>query len=128
MERFMQKIPALCVGALAVSAAFAVLPAQAQTVAELVEQVKAMRQQLESQRARIDELERDVRSARRNEPLPAPAAAAAPAPALAGTAASAATQDELAATRGTGAADIGPLWAAPLAAPLAASPAAPASG
>ncbi|MGX4642517.1 acetate kinase [Massilia sp. SYSU DXS3249] len=113
----MQKIPALCVGALAVSAAFAVLPAKAQTVAELVEQVKAMRQQLESQRARIDELERDVRSARRTEPVPAPAAPASPA--LAGTQLPAATPDELAATRGAGAAPPNPAAASPLAAGLA---------
>jgi hypothetical protein len=119
-QQIRQNVPALAVGALIVSAAFYALPARAQSVGELVEQVKAMRQQLESQRARIDELERDVRSARRAEPAPAPAAA--PAPVLAGTAAPAASQDELAATRGTGAADISPLWAAP----LAASPAAPA--
>ncbi len=60
----MQKIPALCAGALAVSAAFCAFPAQAQSVEELSRQLKAMRQQLDAQRARIDELERDVRSAR----------------------------------------------------------------
>jgi hypothetical protein len=134
MHQIRQNIPALCVGALAVSAAFCSFPAQAQSVEELVEQVKAMRQQLESQRARIDELERDVRTARSAAPAPAPApapaATPAPAPAavaapvLAGTAAPAASQDELAATRGTGAADISPLWASP----VAAGPAAPASG
>jgi hypothetical protein len=102
----MQNIPALCVGALAVSAAFCALPAQAQSVEELVEQVKAMRQQLESQRARIDELERDVRTARRPTPTPAPAAAPASA-------------DELAATRGAGAALGQPASASPLASGLA---------
>ncbi|MEN3278592.1 MAG: hypothetical protein V7631_4382 [Massilia sp.] len=117
----MQKIPALSVGALAVSAALCALPAQAQSVEELVEQVKAMRQQLESQRARIDELERDVRSA---APPAAPAAAAAATPpALAGTSAQAATASELAATRGAGAgaraAVVNPASASPLAAGLA---------
>ena len=85
----MHTFPARCVGALIVSAAFGAIPAQAQSgaqsVDELVEQVKAMRQQLEAQRARIDELERDVRSARQAAVPPLPAQPAQPA--LAGTAA-----------------------------------------
>ncbi|WP_313703939.1 hypothetical protein [Massilia sp.] len=81
----MHTFPARCVGALIVSAAFGAMPAQAQSVDELVEQVKAMRQQLEAQRARIDELERDVRSARQAAVPPLPAQPAQPV--LAGTAA-----------------------------------------
>ena len=71
MERFMHTFPARCACALAVSVAFGAGPAQAQSVDELAQQVKAMRKQLESQRARIDELERGVHSARRAQaPLP----------------------------------------------------------
>ncbi|WP_227496417.1 acetate kinase [Massilia litorea] len=115
----MQKIPALCAGALAVSAAFCALPAQAQSVQELAEQVKAMRQQLEAQRTRIDELERDVRTARAT--APGPAAAATADPMLAGGAVSHATLDG---TRGTGNAPPDPATSSPLAAGLAV----PASG
>jgi len=105
----MPTFPALCVGALIVSAAFGVSPAQAQSVAqpgaqsaqsvtELVEQLKAMRQQLESQRARIDELERGVRTARQAEVAPAPATLA-PGALAAGLPA---TASELDLMRGTG--------------------------
>ncbi|MGJ9417607.1 acetate kinase [Massilia sp. CMS3.1] len=109
----MRKIPALCVGALAVSAAFCALPAQAQSVEELVEQVKAMRQQLDSQRARIDELERDTRSVR-SAPQRPPAAAPAlvTEPVLAGGAVS---NETLGATRGTGGGGAGQQPAAPAA-------------
>jgi len=104
----MHKFPALCVGALVVSAAFGALPAQAQSgaqanaqsVNELVEELKAMRQQLEAQRARIDELERGVRGTRQAglpaEPAPPamePGALAAGLPA---------TASELDALRGAG--------------------------
>jgi len=106
----MQKFPALCVGALAVSAAFCASPAQAQSVDELVEQVKAMRQQLEAQRARIDELERDVRSARQAQLPPAPGQAA-PAPLPVGL-------DQLEATRGAGMGPANAAAASPLAAGL----------
>jgi hypothetical protein len=112
----MQKIPALCVGAVAVSAAFCALPAQAQSVEELVEQVKAMRQQLESQRARIDELERDVqgqRSARARAPQAMPVMPEAldlADPRLAGRAVS---PQVLGAARGTGGAGAGQQQAAP---------------
>ena len=116
----MQKIPAPGVVLLSVSAALCAVPAQAQSVAELVEQVKAMRQQLESQRARIDELERDARALRPAASNPAVPAVPAPAsaPVLAGTATPAASSEELAATRGAG---NGPAGAAPQA------PAAPAA-
>jgi len=123
----MQKIPALCVGALAVSAAFYTLPAQAQSVEELVEQVKAMRQQLESQRARIDELERDVRTARTPAPAPMPLVPTMPEPVdladprFAGRAVS---SEALGAARGTGNAPVNPAVSSPLAAGLAV----PASG
>lgn len=108
----MHKFPALCVGALVVSAAFGALPAQAQSgaqpgaqsqsVNELVEQLKAMRQQLESQRARIDELERDVRTTRQAglPPQPAPAPQAMEPGALA--AGLPATASELDSLRGAG--------------------------
>ncbi|MFC5510593.1 acetate kinase [Massilia jejuensis] len=69
----MQKISALCVGALAVGATCCALPARAQSVAELVEQVKAMRQQLDAQRLRIEELERETRTVRAAAAPPAPA-------------------------------------------------------
>lgn len=114
----MHKFPALCVGALVVSAAFGLSPAQAQpamqpdlqpelqpatqSVNELVEQLKAMRQQLDSQRARIDELERDVRTARQAEVAPAPADLLAPGAVAAGLPATASELDQL---RGTGYAD-----------------------
>ena len=114
----MHKFPALCVGALAVGAAFSAMPAQAQSVDELVEQVKAMRQQLEAQRARIDELERDVRSARQAAVPPLPAQPAQPA--LAGTAIDAAIDaGQLDATRGAGMGPANPAAASPLAAGLA---------
>jgi hypothetical protein len=74
----MQKIPALCAGALAVSAAFCAFPAQAQSVEELSGQLKAMRQQLDAQRARIDELERGVRTARTPAAQPMPTVQAEP--------------------------------------------------
>ncbi|MFC5479058.1 acetate kinase [Massilia suwonensis] len=112
----MQKFPALCAGALAVSAAFCALPAQAQSVEELVEQVKAMRQQLDSQRARIDELERDVRTARATAPQPVPVPAPVPAtrnaPMLAGGAVS---KEALEGARGTGNAPLDPAAGSPLA-------------
>jgi len=104
----MQKIPALCAGALAVSAAFCAFPAQAQTVEELAGQLKAMRQQLDAQRARIDELERDVRTAR--APALQPVQPALAEPMLAGGAVPAETLDAL---RGTGGAGGGQQPAAP---------------
>lgn len=112
----MQKIPALCAGALAVSAAFCALPAQAQSVKELAAQVKAMRQQLEAQRTRIDELERDVRTARSAAPGPGQVPASPADPMLAGGAVSRATLDG---TRGTGNAPSNPATSSPLAAGLA---------
>ena len=109
----MHRFPALCVGALAVSAAFGALPAQAQSVDELVEQVKAMRQQLESQRARIDELERDVRDARQAGMPAAPAQPAQP-----NQPEGVVSPDWLDATRGAGMAPPNPAAASPLAAGL----------
>jgi hypothetical protein len=58
----MQKIPALY-GVMGVSVALAAIPAGAQSGPELLEQLKIMRQQLEEQRARVDELERQLRAA-----------------------------------------------------------------
>jgi hypothetical protein len=118
----MQKIPALCAGALAVSAAFCAFPAQAQSVEELSAQLKAMRQQLDAQRARIDELERDVRTVRMPAPLPAPSMLAEPA--LAGRAV---PDETLGAMRGTGGAGAGQQGAAQTApaAPVAAPASAP---
>jgi len=103
----MRTFPALSAGALAVSAAFCALPVQAQSVEELVEQVKAMRQQLDAQRARIDELERDVRTARTAAPQPAPQPAPVqpPVPVSQGEpmlAGGLVSQDVLAGARGTG--------------------------
>ena len=104
----MQKIPALCAGALAVSAAFCAFPAQAQSVEELSRQLKEMRQQLDSQRTRIDELERDVRSARATAPQPAPSAVAEPL--LAGRPV---PDETLGALRGTGGGGAGQQGAVP---------------
>jgi hypothetical protein len=108
----MQKIPALCAGALAVSAAFCAFPAQAQSVEELSGQLKAMRQQLDAQRARIDELERDVRTAR--TPAPQPFTSVLSEPALAGRPVPDTTLDALRGTGG-GAGQQNPAPAAPAA-------------
>ncbi|MFK3737722.1 acetate kinase [Massilia sp. TN1-12] len=56
----MQRSPLYSV--IALSVALACLPAEAQTGPELLEQLKVMRQQLEQQRARVDELERQLRA------------------------------------------------------------------
>ena len=57
----MQRIPALY-SVIGLAAALAALPAEAQD-ADLLEQLKIMRQQLEEQRARVDQLEAQVRAA-----------------------------------------------------------------
>ncbi|MFS2028018.1 acetate kinase [Massilia sp. CT11-137] len=57
----MHKIPALY-GVIGVSVALAAIPAGAQSGPDLLEQLKIMRQQLEEQRARVDELERQLRA------------------------------------------------------------------
>ena len=57
----MQKIPALY-SVIGVSVALAAIPAGAQSGPDLLEQLKIMRQQLEEQRARVDELERQLRA------------------------------------------------------------------
>ncbi|WP_322400317.1 acetate kinase [Massilia luteola] len=71
----MQRIPALY-GVIGVSVALAAIPAGAQSGTDLLEQLKIMRQQLEEQRARVDELERQLRAS--GVVAPANAAAAAP--------------------------------------------------
>jgi hypothetical protein len=72
----MQKIPALY-GVIGVSMAISAIPAGAQSGPELLEQLKIMRQQLEEQRARVDELERQLRAS--GVAAPVNPAAAAPA-------------------------------------------------
>ncbi|TQK11522.1 acetate kinase [Herbaspirillum sp. SJZ107] len=57
----MQKIPALY-SVIGLAAALACIPAGAQTAPDLAEQLKIMRQQLEEQRARVDDLERQLRA------------------------------------------------------------------
>jgi hypothetical protein len=57
----MQKFPALS-SALGLSLVLAAYPAGAQSGPDLLEQLKIMRQQLEEQRARVDELERQLRA------------------------------------------------------------------
>ena len=57
----MQKIPALY-SVIGLAAALACIPAGAQTAPDLAEQLKIMRQQLEQQRARVDDLERQLRA------------------------------------------------------------------
>jgi hypothetical protein len=90
----MRKIPALT-SVIGASLALAAFPAGAQTGPELLEQIKIMRQQLDEQRARVDDLERQLRAAKTapqselagmrgtgNAPVQdAPAVAATPAPA-----------------------------------------------
>ena len=71
----MHKIPALY-GVIGVSVALAAIPAGAQSGPDLLEQLKIMRQQLEEQRARVDELERQLRAS--GVAPPANTAAAAP--------------------------------------------------
>lgn len=58
----MQRIPALY-SVIGASLALTAFPAVAQTGPELLEQIKIMRQQLEEQRARVDELERQLHAA-----------------------------------------------------------------
>jgi hypothetical protein len=70
----MQKIPALY-GVIGVSVALAAAPAGAQSGPDLLEQLKIMRQQLEEQRARVDELERQLRASGVAPPTNTPAAA-----------------------------------------------------
>jgi hypothetical protein len=67
----MQKIPALY-GVIGVSVALAAVPAGAQSGPDLLEQLKIMRQQLEEQRARVDELERQLRASGAVPPAAAP--------------------------------------------------------
>jgi hypothetical protein len=57
----MQRIPALY-SVIGLAAALAAIPAEAQDP-DLLQQLKIMRQQLEDQRARVDDLERQVRAA-----------------------------------------------------------------
>jgi len=71
----MQKIPALY-SMIGVSMALAAMPACAQSAPDLLEQLKIMRQQLEEQRARVDELERQLRASGVAPPANAPVAAA----------------------------------------------------
>ncbi|WP_440963015.1 acetate kinase [Massilia sp. GER05] len=71
----MHKIPALY-GVIGVSVALAAIPAGAQSGPDLLEQLKIMRQQLEEQRARVDELERQLRASGVAPPANTAAAAA----------------------------------------------------
>jgi len=57
----MHKIPALY-SVIGLAAALACIPAGAQSAPDLAEQLKIMRQQLEEQRARVDDLERQLRA------------------------------------------------------------------
>ena len=71
----MQKIPALY-GVIGVGMALAASSACAQSGPELLEQLKIMRQQLEEQRARVDDLERQLRASGVAPPANSPVAAA----------------------------------------------------
>ena len=73
----MQNIPALY-GVIGVSVALAAIPAGAQSGPDLLEQLKIMRQQLEEQRARVDELERQLRASGVAPPANTATAAAVP--------------------------------------------------
>jgi hypothetical protein len=72
----MQKIPALY-SVIGVSVALACIPAGAQSGPDLLEQLKIMRQQLEEQRTRVDELERQLRASgvAASQAVPGPATA-----------------------------------------------------
>ena len=59
----MQRIPAMY-SVMGLAAALACLPAGAQSGPDLAEELKIMRQQLEQQRARVDALERELRTSR----------------------------------------------------------------
>jgi len=94
----MHKIPALY-SVIGLAAALACIPVGAQTAPDLAEQLKIMRQQLEEQRARVDDLERQLRASGVKQPV--------------GTA----TPSQLERMRGTGPV-VGKDWAdAPAAAP-----------
>lgn len=71
----MKKNPALY-GLISASLALAALPAGAQNSTDLQEQIKIMRQQLDEQRARVDDLERQLHA---SGATPAPAVPATPA-------------------------------------------------
>jgi len=71
----MHKIPALY-GVIGVGMALAASSACAQSGPDLLEQLKIMRQQLEEQRARVDDLERQLRASGVAPPANAPVAAA----------------------------------------------------
>jgi len=66
----MQRIPAMY-SMIGLAAALACLPAGAQTAPDLAEQLKIMRQQLEEQRARVDDLERQLRASGVKAPVAA---------------------------------------------------------
>jgi hypothetical protein len=120
----MVKIPALY-SVIGLAAALACMPAGAQTAPDLAEQLKIMRQQLEEQRNRVDDLERQLRASGVKPPVgtasqsqlerlrgtgpvvskdwaETPAGGAAPAASTANTMAASAPLDVL---RGTGGAD-----------------------
>ena len=102
----MNRIPAMY-SMIGLAAALACIPAGAQTGPDLAEQLKIMRQQLEQQRSRVDDLERQLRASGVKAPVGATAAqldglrGTGPVPA----AASADTASSLDALRGTGGAD-----------------------
>ncbi|WP_296949622.1 acetate kinase [uncultured Massilia sp.] len=68
----MRRIPALY-SVIGASVALACIPAGAQSGPDLLEQLKIMRQQLEDQRARVDELERQLRASGVSNAAPASA-------------------------------------------------------
>ncbi|MDQ2819158.1 MAG: acetate kinase [Pseudomonadota bacterium] len=83
----MQKFSAVLVGMIGATAAMAAAPLHAQTMDDLVAQLKVMRAELAQQRSRVDQLERQLRadkaaSSARQEDATAAHAASAPAAAL----------------------------------------------
>jgi hypothetical protein len=110
-KKNMQKIPALY-SVIGLAAALACMPAAAESTPDLAEQLKIMRQQLEQQRARVDDLERQLRASGVKAPVAAASSSqldllrgTGPQPAAADTVTTAAPLDALGGMRGTGAAD-----------------------
>jgi hypothetical protein len=97
----MQRIPAMY-SVMGLAAALACLPAGAQSGPDLAEELKIMRQQLEQQRARVDALERELRTSRASSGQLEQLRGTGPQAAGANTVSTSASMDNL---RGTGGAD-----------------------
>jgi hypothetical protein len=70
----MQTLRALCIGMIGAGASLAAPPAPAQSMRDLAGQIKAMQQQLQAQRERIEVLERELSNGRAPRPTAPPPA------------------------------------------------------